>query len=430
MVDVRRAHAVLARARRGRRAGRRRRPGERDRLVAARGFRPRWGSTPSGTAASPTAIPEGRPRGAAAAGHARRPGARRGTSSRLDAPATASSARQLVAADLREPLHRHEATLVDGRAPVRPDEVLISPSLAERICRRGIGLAESTPPHGPPLTVVGIARRPFCLSCEQVVALPGSAPAEAARPSRGSTAGAYLVDLPPGATADALWPELAARASRSRRATPTAPRALRAARAAPGRRDRRSARHRAGHADRRPRPARGRAARRHRVRRRRAPPDARARPRRRERRQRPARPPDRARPGPRARRARRGARRRRRRRWSRRRRGRCGSTSTDGRIIGWNSGPGDRRRGADRPALGARRRGHPGGRRRADAAGRRARRALPDEPLARAGAACCSAAGCWPAGVVCGLAGDRLLADDFAAYTRELARLQGDRQST
>ena len=50
-------------------------------------------------------------------------------------------------ADPREPLHRHEAKLEAGRAPTRPDEVLISPSLAERISA-GIGSPGSTPPMG------------------------------------------------------------------------------------------------------------------------------------------------------------------------------------------------------------------------------------------------------------------------------------------
>ena len=61
--------------------------------------------------------------------------------------------------------------------------------------------------------MTGIAEATFCISCEQVVALPGSHGArlvEDAAPINLSTDGAeYLVDLPPGASAEALWPDLA-----------------------------------------------------------------------------------------------------------------------------------------------------------------------------------------------------------------------------
>ena len=67
--------------------------------------------------------------------------------------------------------------------------------------------------------------------------------------------------------------------------------------------------------------------------------------------------------------------------WSPSRAGRCGSTwRTPDRRLGLRP-MGDRRRRVDRPALGPRRRGDPGDRRRPDAARRRAGRALPDEPL-------------------------------------------------
>jgi putative ABC transport system permease protein len=97
---------------------------------------------------------------------------------------------------------------------VHPDEVLVSPATAERLTvRPGMTI---TPRGGPVLTVVGLVREPSCLSCERVVAAPGSALALLAKrdgplsgpdPSRLPT---YLVDLPPGTSADALWPELAA----------------------------------------------------------------------------------------------------------------------------------------------------------------------------------------------------------------------------
>ena len=95
--------------------------------------------------------------------------------------------------------------------PRGPDEVLISPSLAERISA-GIG-SQVHPADGPPLTVTGIAEAPYCISCEQVVALPGSRAArlvEGKTPINLSTDRAeYLVDLPPGASAEALWRDLA-----------------------------------------------------------------------------------------------------------------------------------------------------------------------------------------------------------------------------
>ncbi len=118
---------------------------------------------------------------------------------------------QIVVADPRESLHRHEAKLEDGRVPTRPDEVLISPSLADRISA-GIG-SQVHPADGPPLTVTGIAEAPFCISCEQLVALPGSRAArlvEDEAPINLASDGAeYLVDLPPGASAEALWRDLA-----------------------------------------------------------------------------------------------------------------------------------------------------------------------------------------------------------------------------
>ena len=76
---------------------------------------------------------EGRPHGAAAARDAhrarrelrRRGHARRGASASCDAYA--------VDVDPREPLLRHEDHVVEGRSPVRADEVLLSPALAERL---------------------------------------------------------------------------------------------------------------------------------------------------------------------------------------------------------------------------------------------------------------------------------------------------------
>jgi putative ABC transport system permease protein len=114
----------------------------------------------------------------------------------------------LRAADVREPLHRHEGRVVDGRAPARPDEALLSSPLAERL-GIGPGGTVTAAEEGATLRVVGVAQTPFCHSCEQVVVLPGSALAKQAADAEEPPQARYLVDLPPGTNADALWPALA-----------------------------------------------------------------------------------------------------------------------------------------------------------------------------------------------------------------------------
>ena len=109
-----------------------------------------------------------------------------------------------VDVDPREPLLRHEVHVVEGRSPVRADEVLLSPALADRLHVR-IGMT-ITPRRAPALTVVGLAREPFCLSCERIVA-PQDSPLM--RGAEGDPT-AYLLDLPPGVPADAVWRPLAA----------------------------------------------------------------------------------------------------------------------------------------------------------------------------------------------------------------------------
>ena len=379
----RRAHAVLARARRGRGAGRRRRPGERDRR--GRGSRP---SSPGAGArtprarASPTAIP------------------RPSTSRRCCRRARASRARprryiiglregergvraQIVVADPREPLHRHEAKLEAGRAPTRPDEVLISPSLADRISRR-----HRLP--GPPrrraaahrdrdrrsavLHLVRADRRAARLA--RRAAGRGRGADQPARPTAPSTSSTCRPAPPPRR----CGPRSPSTASGSRRATPTCTRTATTATAEPGAAE--PARHRDGHADLRPR-ACSRSC---------------------------------CWPAPRSRSARAG-RRASSASWARAAAApatcaascsprasswapsapcsasRSGSLVAvagrplwehleDGRIVELGLRPvRDRRRRADRPALRSRRRRHPGRRRRTDAARGRARRALPDEPL-------------------------------------------------
>ena len=117
---------------------------------------------------------------------------------------------QLLLADAREPLHQHEVALEQGRVPSRPDEVLISPSLAERL---GAGVGSTIhPAEGPALAVTGLAEAPMCLSCEQIVATPGSTAARLADPEHAINLPGpdptYLVDLPAGVSAEALWPAL------------------------------------------------------------------------------------------------------------------------------------------------------------------------------------------------------------------------------
>jgi putative ABC transport system permease protein len=115
-----------------------------------------------------------------------------------------------VVADVREPLLQHEARLIDGRAPVNPDEVLVSPATADRL---HVKLGETiTPRGGPALTVVGLARESTCLDCERVVTAPGSALAKLVLHDLppAATGPTYLVDLPDGVSAMSLWPDLAA----------------------------------------------------------------------------------------------------------------------------------------------------------------------------------------------------------------------------
>jgi putative ABC transport system permease protein len=112
--------------------------------------------------------------------------------------------------DMREPLLRHQAELVDGRRPTDPGDVLLSPALADRL-HVGVGAAIAAR-GAPQLHVVGLAREPYCLSCERAVVNADSTLARVARPDPEAARfdrPTYLVDLPPGASADDLWPALA-----------------------------------------------------------------------------------------------------------------------------------------------------------------------------------------------------------------------------
>lgn len=131
---------------------------------------------------------------------------------------------QLVTADANEPLHRHYARVVAGRAPAGDGEVLVSRPLAKRLdlldgsdrLRAGATIALR---HGPTASVTGIARSQFCLDCERIVAAPGSTVAQTARRRGRGSPDQYieplaladeldprvqLLDLPAGAPTDEL----------------------------------------------------------------------------------------------------------------------------------------------------------------------------------------------------------------------------------
>jgi putative ABC transport system permease protein len=87
---------------------------------------------------------------------------------RTDAGAVSARAREL---DVRDPVTRGLATLVEGRAPARTDEVLVSQALAER----GFGPGEIVQLAGlGERTVVGVVRNPAAFRESALVGLFGS----------------------------------------------------------------------------------------------------------------------------------------------------------------------------------------------------------------------------------------------------------------
>ena len=134
---------------------------------------------------------------------------------------------QMVVADANEPLHRYAIKLEAGaRAPGR-GEALVTRRLAERLrllvddeLRPGAAI---TVRRGPVIRVSGLVRDPSCLSCEQVVAAPGSAIVRAAARIEpavdytnyysgfGASDPTSLVDLPAGTSLEALGRSLATR---------------------------------------------------------------------------------------------------------------------------------------------------------------------------------------------------------------------------
>lgn len=114
---------------------------------------------------------------------------------------------------LGDPLTEHLARLTSGRLPKNPYEALVTAPLAERLglldgegrLRPGATLR---PVNGPPVAVTGLALKPYCLRCADVVAPPDTVLKKAILDGYGGPL-SYLVDLPDGVDAAALeatWP--------------------------------------------------------------------------------------------------------------------------------------------------------------------------------------------------------------------------------
>jgi putative ABC transport system permease protein len=111
----------------------------------------------------------------------------------------ATTSATLVTGDGANPLTTGTVKLDEGRLPAQPDEVAISPSLAEKLGLSGpTGTMTST--SGTKYTVVGIARLLSAASTTAVFATPDSTLHEV-DPTRTVQ---YLVDLPDSADAHAL----------------------------------------------------------------------------------------------------------------------------------------------------------------------------------------------------------------------------------
>ena len=114
---------------------------------------------------------------------------------------------------LGDPLTAHLARLTSGRLPKNPDEALVTRPLAEKLgLLDGDGNlrpnATMTPVNGSRITVSGLAVKPYCLACTDVVALPNSVLTEVMLDGSPLPIG-YLLDLPPGVDAAELartWP--------------------------------------------------------------------------------------------------------------------------------------------------------------------------------------------------------------------------------
>lgn len=104
---------------------------------------------------------------------------------------TLAGAEQL---DTRDPVTAGRLALRSGRLAAAPDEVALSPSLADRL---GAGVGEEVRlARGAALRVVGLAADPSCRSCQLAAGLPGWTGVP------GDRSDDYLVDLPDGAVVD------------------------------------------------------------------------------------------------------------------------------------------------------------------------------------------------------------------------------------
>ena len=104
---------------------------------------------------------------------------------------------------LGDPMTAHLARLTSGRLPRNPNEVLVTKPLAGRLdLLDGDGAlrpnATIKPMNHGPIAVTGLAVKPYCLRCTDVVAPPDSVLVEAMFDGSPHPTG-YLVDLPPGA---------------------------------------------------------------------------------------------------------------------------------------------------------------------------------------------------------------------------------------
>ena len=127
---------------------------------------------------------------------------------RLDRGGGRTARTMLVVADPREPLHRHEVQVEAGRAPGAAGEVMLTRRLAERLDVGPGAMVRMV--DGPGATVTGIGVAAFCLDCQHVFAAPGSLLDRAtAVPGDDSAQTSLLADLPRGASATALLPGLA-----------------------------------------------------------------------------------------------------------------------------------------------------------------------------------------------------------------------------
>jgi putative ABC transport system permease protein len=116
-----------------------------------------------------------------------------------------------------DPLTSHQSRLVSGRLPAGPDEALVTEPLAERLglldgdeVRDG---AKIVADGGPTVEVTGLAVSPQSINLDTVMAKPDSvlASVPAVADEASYMTPQFLVDLPEGTDADAVWPALAER---------------------------------------------------------------------------------------------------------------------------------------------------------------------------------------------------------------------------